>query len=322
MVTRKLFNYWISKQRSGFYTFIAAALVLCYFAGAVLIQYELPDQGMTVKRIAFIGALILAVVVLIHMNLNAYYQFLGLFQDTDHLPQKQISYVNSFCMTVFLMATVIGMFLLVAATEPVWQAIADWWANKPPVETSMELPEELMPTDGAMMPDLEELFGEAAPPSPFAEALSRLAEIIGYVLIIVFCILFFKSFGQAIWRFLTKPRHFDDDEKIYLKPTLNMPLPSVIPQTADKPESGLRYMLSYTARIRRHYKKEILDRRKQQNVSGALPVWASPQELEDTFRISNRTLHQLYEKARYSQRECTEEDWNRCISKSNVNLDM
>ncbi len=309
MVIRKWFNYWISKDRSGFFTFLAVTLAIVYASGVVLRQIGQTGTASRLQLAAFAGFLLLAVFFFVHKNLHAYYDFLDLFRNTDHLPQKQISYVNSFCMTLFLICAVVGTVGLAFALEPLWRAIAEWFANRPVVTPEETQPETIPAPLPDMAPNLQELLGEGAPTPAWVNILSDLAEKLAIVLIIVAGLYLIRQIGRGIWGFITRPRRFDEDEKIYLKPALDMPLQPKSRTAGEKKESGVRYYLSYTARIRRHYRKRILESRRLKKQTGAPPEWASPLELEQAAGISDDSLHLLYEKARYSREECTEEDW-------------
>ncbi len=310
MVIRKWFNYWISKPRSGFFSLIAFFLVSCYIAGSGVGAYGLEGPSLFLKRAAFIGSLVLALAVLIHKNLHASYRFLELNRDTDRLPVRQISHVNSFCMTVFLIGVFLSIVLLTAATDPLWKAIADWLADRPPIE----IPEETrymgyFPEGDAAALPLPEILGEPSPPSPAMQNFSRIVEVLGYVLIGAFLILILREAVIAVLRFFTRPRNWDRDEKIYLKPTLRI---NAHPErdVSDKKETEGGSRLSFSARIRRLYKKRILNARKQKKAPSVPPQWASPRELESDSGIFDENLHRLYEKARYSREECTGSDWS------------
>lgn len=308
MVVRKLFNYWISKNRSSFFLFAAFCLGAVYLVGFMMTRYEMPEMSILLRRIAFIGLLILAVIFLVHQNLNAFYDFLRIFKDTDHLPQKQISYVNSFCMTVFLGITLIGSLIMVALTEPVWKAIFDWFASRP----EMTLSEPIIPPEqqgGIDLEQLSKLAGQGPVAPEWVKYIWQAFDIVMFVIFWICVVLALRSLLRNVWGFIIKPRHFDEDEKIYLKPTLNMPFEGNSPAADGKKDSGLRYLLSADARIRRHYRKTILTGRKLKHQTAPPPEWASPAELERSAAVDNQTLHQLYEKARYSREECTEEEW-------------
>lgn len=57
------------------------------------------------------------------------------------------------------------------------------------------------------------------------------------------------------------------------------------------------------AQVRRKYRREILRMAKEKP-----PGWAAPREIEETVGLQDQRLHQLYEKARYSQKGCTAQE--------------
>ena len=101
------------------------------------------------------------------------------------------------------------------------------------------------------------------------------------------------------------PRHFDDDEKIYLKPSLHL--------DTETAKNGFRPAIAFLPvrtpgeKIRRLYRQRIL-KHFSQKTAGILPRWASPSELEETCGMDQPALHELYEKARYGNVPCTRED--------------
>ena len=125
------------------------------------------------------------------------------------------------------------------------------------------------------------------------------------VLLFLLAVLVLRQIARSIWKFFTKPRQFDDDEKIYLKPSLRL--------DSEFQESGIRHAFSWLPartpdeKIRRLYRQRIL-KHFSQKAAGILPRWASPSELEKTCGIDQPSLHELYEKARYGNVPCTKED--------------
>ncbi len=316
MFIRKLFNYWISKERSGFYTFLALVCAVSYWLGS-MIGTGSPLLAGRLKLGSFLGFLVLAVMFFVHKNLNSYYEFLGLFKDTDHLPQKQIAFVNSFCMTVFLIAAVIGILIAAFTTEPLWDAVADWFSRRPRIEITEEVPPETepyVPEPSMETPDFRTLLGEPAETPGWVEVLNNITEIAAAFITLAVIFITLRHMSNRVWTYITKPRLTDEDEKIYLKPTLDLPLEFRPGEGEDGQKKGLRHFLSYTARLRRYYKKQILKGRRRQHIVPDPPEWASPRELEQSAAIDNAVLHSLYEKARYSGQECTEEDWRRACA--------
>lgn len=308
MIIRKLLNYWFSKKRDNFYLFLAVLFIGLYGAGICVKLYDLDSLSQILKASGFAGFLFVMVLVLVHMNLHANHEFLKLFQNQSHFPQKQIEHVNSFCMTVFLGITILSMIALALFMELLWGVIKSWFSGLSQIlpTQSIVLPDETahkVPPG----PDLASIFGTSAPPPAWMELIDQLFSIVGYLVVIGVCFSFLRIICLSVWNWITKPRHFDEDEKIYLRPTLFM--------SAEKKPSrqtqGLAYQLSYSGKIRRYYRKKILSRHRKASKHALPPVWASPQELEKASGMEDRTLHEIYEKARYSRQGGDENDWKR-----------
>lgn len=52
--------------------------------------------------------------------------------------------------------------------------------------------------------------------------IDRIMGIFAVLLLSLLTVLVLRQIARSIWTFFTKPRHFDDDEKIYLKPSLHL----------------------------------------------------------------------------------------------------
>ena len=72
-------------------------------------------------------------------------------------------------------------------------------------------------------------------------------------------------------------------------------------------KSGKLKLLDFSpnAFIRRKYMKTIKKAKKS-----APDEWLAPEEIESFAGVENKTLHHVYEKARYSREGCTAEDKN------------
>lgn len=304
MIIRKLLNYWFSKKRDSFYLFFLILFMGMYAAGYGMNLYDLPSMAWKWKTAGFLGFLLTVTFLLIHMNLYAGHEFLRIFENQAHIPKKQIQHVNSFCITVFLCATLMAMIGLSFLLEPLWPAIAAWFlslsASAPPPKQP-----ETFQSASAPGPDFAALLGEAAPPPEWMKIVDRILNLAGYLLILLLCLVLLRTLLVHVWRWITKPRHFDDDEKIYLKPTLFL-------NSQNKPIQkgrGLSYYLSYSGKIRRFYRNKILSSSRRTRKKSPLPAWASPEELEKASGIKDQTLHQIYEKTRYGQQGGSESDW-------------
>lgn len=298
---RKLLNWWISKKREGFYILLALLFSALYMAG-FLMESSRPSCSAMLKQVGFTGFLLTAALALLHIHLHGNYQFLNLFRDMDHLPKKQMELVGSFSMTVFLAITFLGMLSASLGLDPLWHMLYTWFTSL--FQPAAAEPEPLiMPEAVPAMPDLARLLGEPEAAPPWTETLDLILQAVGCILMAVILFLILRSALRAAWTWLTRPRHLDDDEKIYFKPAF---LPSAL-HKQEPIRQTLRRHLSYNGKIRRHYRKQILILAKKKKLRPQ--AWASPDELEKAVELDHETLHQLYEKARYSHLECSEEDW-------------
>ncbi len=303
MTIQKLFNYWIGKRRSGFYIFLEFMFAGMYFIG-VMIDSNSFALSVMIKQTGFLGFLFGAILFLIHLNLYANRRFLKHFEDVDHLPKKQIWHVNSFCMSIFLGLCLILLPLVAFGLEPLWKLLGQWFAEHARLEDAIypALYMEMEPVDA---PDMEALFGEVKPTPAWIKLLDRIFRIFGSILIVMIILFMIQKFFSKLWTWIIKPRQFDDDEKIYLTPALSI----FSKEKAEPKQSIFHTFRSYDEKIRRQYRREILSHTKKRKLS--LPCSASPSELEQLAGLEQNTLHELYEKARYSKEPCTREDWDK-----------
>ncbi len=307
MTIRRLLNYWFGKKRSGFYLFWGFGFGFMYFLG-ILLQSSVPQALCRALEWAGLAGFLLNVpAFFIHMNLHACHWFLEHFKDTDQLPRKQISLVNSFCMTLFL-ALCLGILPAAAwGLEPLWQAIGQWFASHTSLDQAV-YPALNMELEASQSPDLSALLGEPKPTPRWLLALDELVRGLAYVLLMALVLLAIRSLCLRVWTWITKPRQFDDDEKIYLTPSWSLASGK---NKSPKKRTGF-ISRSYSQRIRRHYQKQLQTLSRKKKIP--LPSWASPRELEQAVGLEQEILHQVYEKARYGKEECSREDWEKANS--------
>ncbi len=302
MTIRKFLNYWFKKKRTGFYLWAGLGTGSLYFAGFSLRSSLSPKLSALLRHLGFAGFLAVILLLFVHLNLHPAHWFLEHFKDTDRLPRRQIALVNSFCMTLFLFLCLIVLPGAAWAMEPVWQAIGAWLAGRTSLEKAV-YPALHMETDPMDTPDLSRLLGEAAPAPPWVAMLDQLLRTAASILVALLLILAARALVRRIWRWITRPRQFDSDERIYLTPTWSL-LSKETEKTEIRPPFRTR---SYSEKIRRQYRKKILLLSRKRKL--ILSASSSPSELEQTVGLEQPALHQLYEKARYSGQECTREDW-------------
>lgn len=306
MTIRGLLNYWFGKKRSGFYIFWGLVFGACHFAGIMLRSSVSQTLSRTLEWGGMAGFLINVLVFFVHMNLHALHWFLGHFKDMDQVPRKQINLVNSFCVTLFL-TFCLGVLPGAAwGLEPLWKAIGQWFSRHTSLEQAV-YPALNMEAEPMDTPDLSALLGEVKPTPQWLQTLDELLRTLAYVLLIVLGLLAIRGLCRGVWRWITKPRQFDGDEKIYLTPSWSLPSGRKDP---DRKKVSLPSR-SYSQRIRRYYQKRLLalSRKKKTPLSS----WASPKELEQAVGLEQETLHQIYEKARYGKEECGKGDWEKVL---------
>lgn len=302
MTIRMLLNYWLKKKRSGFYVFLGFCAASAYLAG-VLIRTQQPQLSLIFKRAGFLALLMIIPVFFIHQNLHALHWFLEHFKSTDCLPKKQIALVNSFCMTLFITFTLAALPASAFLLDPLWQAIGRWFASRTSLEKAV-YPALYMETEPLASPDLSALLGDPRPPAPWIVLLDKIVRTAGSLVILFLTLLAVRILFLKAWGWITKPRNFDGDEKIYLTPAWTLPSEKQ-PAKSRHPKS---FFASYDEKIRRRYRREILAfaRKKRRRLSAS----SSPRQLEETVGLEHETLHRLYEKARYGRENCTRDDWD------------
>lgn len=307
MSIRKLMNYWFQKSRDGFYIFFGILAAGLYALGTALGHYfQESALSWSLKLSASILAIFLGLLYLVHENLHSLHGFWDMFHQTDHFPEKQLSHVNAFCMTVFLLISVLVLSVVPPLFDPLWAWI--WRGLQYLTRTSSSAPVEMEQTTSTTLnqPDLLPSLAEQAGEAPaWMKFLDQILGVLAVFLLLLLAVLVLRQIARSIWKFFTKPRHFDDDEKIYLKPSLHL--------DSNAPKTGFRRAMAFLPvrtpgeKIRRLYRQRIL-KHFSQKAAGILPRWASPSELEETCGMDQPALHELYEKARYGNVPCTRED--------------
>ena len=307
MSIRKLMNYWFQKSRDGFYIFFGILAAGLYALGTALGHYfQESALSWSLKLSASILAIFLGLLYLVHENLHSLHGFWDMFHQTDHFPEKQLAHVNAFCMTVFLLISALILSVVPPLFDPLWAWI--WRGLQYLTRTSSSAPVEMEQTTSTTLnqPDLLPSLAEQAGEAPaWMKFLDQILGVLAVFLLLLLAVLVLRQIARSIWKFFTKPRHFDDDEKIYLKPSLHL--------DSNAPKTGFRRAMAFLPartpgeKIRRLYRQRIL-KHFSQKAAGILPRWASPSELEETCGMDQPALHELYEKARYGNVPCTKED--------------
>lgn len=289
---RRLKNHWVSHNQNTLHLFLG----IC-------------SLGLSAvnREIGFLGLLLVLLLFFLHMNLHGLDRFLHRFRDTSNLPTGQMRQVTSFCMILFLAASVLCMAAFAFVMPFLGTLIRSWFsgrANSPPPETEMIYFSDT-PMDS---PDLTALAEQAGAPPSWLPVLETIMAVAAMMIAAAFLLGLLFQLIRGLYAFLFRSRNWDDDEKIFLKPVL-LPLAplngSHDTRTKRRFSSFLR-PASYREAVRKEYRKKI--RRGLTACSANIWPGAAPSELEEAAGCRDLTLHQVYEKARYASDECTRED--------------
>ena len=304
----RLANWWIGKKHPWFHTSLAFAFLCLYGIGQIQ-KTSGPNAGGAFCRTGAIGFFSFILLVLLHENLHGSSRFLEHWKGSGHVPKKQIEQALSFCMVFFLSVTALSMAVAKTCAGPLSLALKHWLSSgvRPPHAPF----DEMFPADsGVGVPDLSFLANEAAPPSAWAPVIGRFLQACVWLIVGYFLLLSAHGLLQKLVAWTLRTRQWDDDEKVYLKPTFF----TLTPGPSHKASRGRFSLnalrpLSFREKIRRQYRRTVCRGMKRQKNAPA--CWASPSELEQAAGCQDPSLHAVYEKARYGPGECTREDWEK-----------
>lgn len=303
MTKNKWLNRWIVCRLENFHFAAAVVCVLLYAAGVIAEEAKL-------KRAGYVGTFALILLFFVHKHLHAQYEFLKLHRDVDRLPVGQMKQVGGMFMGIFL-AVLSALLALVPfldgkrillVAEAVVKAILRFLISFfEPQESGETVVQQSQGAPQGMMPLLS-----PAERGWLAELLDKAATFLGYCIIAALAVYLLYLFFQKV-KYWLRPRSFDDDEKVFLKPEV---FSELLDRKKEKREKRLWMDFSYNGRVRKWYKKAV----QQKNIRRKkIPFSASPREIEAIAGFDEEeerlgVLHMLYEKARYSETGCGKED--------------
>lgn len=302
---RKILCRWVRGSVDGLHIFLAASLMAVWIAGW---QGEME----WVKSAAYWGMGGLILVHLIHWGLASCGDFLELYEETDRLPAKQIQMVCRIFLGFLLAA--LGLFIVVLPNLELgglWRTLGNGILRIIRFLLSF-LPEgsgeAAAQTGGTMSAMTSPLLSEGGEPALWVEILEIVVQVLvslGLAALAVWGL--YRLFGR--FREWFAKSAWDGDEKIFLAPEVHKE------RAKTKKEKGFRLFpdQSYSGRVRRLYKRTL-----KRAAKGNLSASATPTELEQAAGLSfpEGGLHDLYEKARYSETGAKREDWERLSGKA------
>ncbi len=307
---RRLKNHWVSHNQNTLHLSLGAFFAGLFAVGALLRSKSGMEASLLpgrLKTMGFGGLLLVLLLVFLHMNLHGTDRFLHHFRDTGNLPTGQMRQVSFFCMILFLTAALLCMAGAAAALPALWTAFTSLFSERSDI-ASPEADALLFPESPADTPDLSALTEKAGSTPSWLPVLEFLMTLAALLIIAALVCLLLYNLAHRLYSFLLRRREWDDDEKVFLKPTL-IPLASPKEPSASKTSKrklSFSRPSSFRDEIRREYRRTIRTGMKKQKNHPA--PWAAPAELEASAGCSDHVLHRIYEKARYAPDPCTRED--------------
>ncbi len=305
MVILKIVRWWTGASLDGFHLFMAVV-----FGALWVIGWQLEVPGL--EGAGYYGMAALILLHVIHWGLHSCRNFLELYKETDRLPDRQI---KSVCrMFLGLLATVLAVFMLILPNinlDPLGNAVKGLLLALARLLGALFAGgrEEVL-SDGAeaalefsAFPEL----GAQGEPSLWIRILEMLLQWAVSIALAGLAAWAVYRLWQKIRETLAKVS-WDGDEKVFLPP-------EVLTGKAGRKKENSRKLSfsdrSYSARIRRLYRRTIKDGAQRQG-SPLFPS-ASPAELEQAAGLPYIPggLHDLYEKARYSREGAERQDWEK-----------
>ena len=243
------------------------------------------------------------IVFFFYLFLDHMGKFVELHRDNADMPLRQMERVNHGMLIAFLviLAIVIAILLLSQATQ-----IFDWIGNA--LESALRWIFSKFPAPN-LEPDIS--VDQMTEMEFAAYQQSSYNRLIAFLFYLFFVVLLIAVTGFVIFlliRFLRSrlERVTDDSDK---KESL-LPERQTITKAARAGQEKVSWHdFSPSGQIRRFYIRTLRKAGKKKPFAASY----TPTELEDAAGLSHdehQTLHELYEKARYSKDGCTKEEWN------------
>ena len=295
-------RFWVTRPMRNLHVTLGVIAVVSQVIGSISHNAALPVLG---DLVALFG--------IIHYFIHGYFyrqqQFLINNMKTYSLPKKKIARTGSLFLGGFMVMVCIGMSIgreIYTGTLVAKLKVLFTYLFKTLLDAIFG--SDGLGTDDHILQNNYDLIGamnniaakEEAPWENLINAVQTVLIIIGLILIVVLIIVFAVN---AVRNALSKAG-------ITVKKDMGK-------ETRDREESlrgtaARREKLldfSANAKVRRIYRKIINRQRKKGQI---VPEWMTPAEIETHVAIPEsqhaRTLHELYEKARYSESGASEED--------------
>ncbi len=281
----------------------AAIFIVLYIAGLVI-----PNQ--LLSTVNYYLAFAYAICLLIFTNFRNLDRYLDFNHDVQNIPTHQISRTNSWTLALITGLTVVAMIVLpLLGIDSLIKLIGkgllrvlQWIFGGSKTRPPSELPPEEIPQEQ----DFSGLDGFEGSGPTWLTTLMNIAAIVLFVLIGIAAVAALVMGIIHLVRKYYKPLRENADEQEFILPedskeTVARKVQRTVPLWRD---------LSPNGTVRRIYRRAV-EKKRQPVDSKAL----TPAEIEDLVGLSEAehrsVLHELYEKARYSENGCDRDDIRR-----------
>jgi succinate dehydrogenase hydrophobic anchor subunit len=306
-LARKLWHHWLSGNRTGFHLALGCVCAGIYaLAGLIGSSVENFVWKGPMQVVGFAGLFVTLLLVLLHANLHGSNRFLQMFEDTGHLPVRQMTAVCTFCMILFLAVSSVVMGGCSVVLPMLWRAFCRWLAGRR-VYVDPEAAANIVPDMDNRTPELAAIAGEVKETPFWVRAVEQMIFLAGYVMITVIVIFLFWQLACALYRRFSRPVQWDDDVRISLRPDgENAEIEKTVQERTLLRRLKQRMVFSRDPReqVREQYRRAVRGgvKRQRGKIDPANLRSAAPEELERIADISDQGLHDCYEKARYDGR--------------------
>lgn len=266
--------------------FMLIFFVLAFFISAILDLHVL-------QRASLISGAVYFLICVLYKGIGRIENYLYLNRDMKGMPTKRI--VRTAGSAVLLAALIAAVLMIPVAVS----------SNG---NFHVELPKNYTdPTESA-----EDYVGEVDSPGMDPSAFAELAKggptwqipaFVSYIFFAVIGIILLVIIFNLIKSIITNFRlsYTDDGDVVqFLRGDRD---DGDLAEEAKRERKPRIWDRSPNAAVRRRYRKEIL-----RTAKSSPEGWRTPQEIESWAGVENQRLHELYEKARYGNTPCTDED--------------
>lgn len=262
----------------------------------------------SLMKTSWLNAALYMIVYFLHINLTHIYSFLQENQETANLPSRQIQKTNKILIITFLLLTLCAMIIMpftkidkiILSIGHFALALIKYLLHIIPFSDSVYEAPTQDTTELMLQPELA--VAQATP-----EWLTFLFDMLFFLLSIVIFIGVVVGLSYILYRLYKRfypSIEENGDQKEFLPLSTNF---SKSQKQKRRKKHNLWVDYTPNGLIRKNYKRLI-----KKKLTTPPPPSLSPNEIEEIALIKNteniETIHNLYEKARYSQLGCTYEE--------------